>query len=534
MSKKTPQPSQASNNVAKHSHKNIVTDEFTALREIMDLLPGHIYWYDLNGIYHGCNKQQAKSFGFSSADELIGKSFHDLQPKAEIEAIKKTNELVCKTGQTLSVEEPGTYEGKPKIFLSKKLPWRDQNGEIIGVIGVSFDVTIEKKQTLSLLHSKKNTETTLRQIIDNLTGHIYVKDVDGTYLYCNKLQAESLGFPIENIIGKTDYDLSSKKQADQYRTIELDIIKQQKTVVAEESATYNGKERLFLSKKSPLRDEGSNIIGIVGISVDITAEKEAEKLKQAKRVAEKQSEVMKLISSAIAHELRTPQASIDMLCEQLKDALPILLARYKASLDTPCDLPTLPDTLYESINEENMGERLLRINNNSRTIVNMMNKNMLQGELNGKSIQFSPKHIIENAINDYPYRNRIERKTIKGICGEDFTVAGDPDLFELVILNLLKNSIYHVLHCGKGHIEITLASGENNNTVYFNDTGPGIPPAYIDKIFDNFFTINTDNGTGVGLSLCKSVIENNMRGKIWCESELGEYTRFCIQLPKVN
>ena len=90
------------------------------------------------------------------------------------------------------------------------------------------------------------------------------------------------------------------------------------------------------------------------------------------------------------------------------------------------------------------------------------------------------------------------------------------------------------MKCGKGHIEIRLAEKPDYNCIYFEDTGPGIDKDTIGKIFDNFFTQNTDNGTGVGLALCKNVIERNLKGKIWCESEVGKYTRFCLQLPKVN
>ncbi len=164
----------------------------------------------------------------------------------------------------------------------------------------------------------------------------------------------------------------------------------------------------------------------------------------------------------------------------------------------------------------------------------MMNKNVLQGHINGQSIAFSPKQVIETAIQDYPYRSTGEQRIVRGVSGTDFTLTGDTELFTHVMLNLLKNAIHHVMNWGKGHIEIQLRQDKTHNYIIVEDTGPGIEPEHLEKIFDSFFTKNTANGTGVGLSLCKNVVENNLHGKIWCESEVGKFTRFCLQLPPCN
>ncbi len=509
-------------------------DQIITLSDIIDILPGHVYWYDFNGIFHGCNAQQAKALGLSNSAEIRGKNLYQMQPSNDIESVKRVNDLVYQTGETQTAEETGFYNGQKLVFLSKKVPWRNRDGEIVGVIGVSFDITEEKRLKNELLFAKAHAESTLSNLLDNVSGHIYVKDPDGVYLYCNQSQAKSLKLKVENIIGKTDYDLSEKSKADQYRAIEYKVMQLRKTIIIEETATYNGNERIFLSKKAPLVDERQNIIGVVGVSIDITAEKEAEKLKREKLVAEKQAEVMKLMSAAIAHELHTPQASMDVYCTQLSKVWPIVLDRYQASLAIDCDLPKLPDALYQILKQDNMGDNLMRINNNCRTIVNMMGRNVLQGELGGQSMLFSAKRIINDAIKDFPYKSSLESRLFRGISGDNFMIIGDPDLFMHVILNLLKNAIYHVAKCGKGDIHVKLAPKSDCNMLYFEDTGPGIDPAHLDNIFDHFFTRGTDNGTGVGLALCKNVVEQNIKGKIWCESTVGEFTRFCLQLPKTD
>jgi len=503
------------------------------LADIIAQLPGHIYWKDLDFRLVGCNTRNWQDIGYSSLGGALGKCDDELFPKMQAERINRVDQKVIEKGETIITEEESlTSKGIDALYLSHKSPLKDRSGKIIGLAGVSLDVTDEKRDVTTQLKMLEN-------IIALMPGHVYWVDRDNRYLGCNNRQAKASGLSSRTeIVGLRNSDLPWNKGKSELCK-QLDKANEQvmstgKSITVEEPGILNNKEVIFLSNKVPLYDSKTNIIGMVGISVDITAEIQAEQLEREKLIAEKQSEVMKLMSSAIAHELRTPQASIDMTCEQLKDVWPILLAGYKAALDMGCDIPTLPDDVFEDLSEENIGEHLMRINNNCRTIVNMMNKNVLHGKLNGKLVRFSPKQVIENTIKDYPYRSSLEERAVKGVSGADFSAKGDPDLFEHVILNLLKNAIYHVLLNREGHIEVRLVEDDSCNTIYFEDTGPGISQEDIDKIFESFFTKNTDNGTGVGLSLCKNVIENNMRGKIWCESELGKYTRFCLQLPKVN
>jgi Signal transduction histidine kinase len=98
-----------------------------------------------------------------------------------------------------------------------------------------------------------------------------------------------------------------------------------------------------------------------------------------------------------------------------------------------------------------------------------------------------------------------------------------------VLFNLLKNAFYSLQSAQKGSISIRLERGGSYNTLYFRDTGTGVDPAIIGKIFDGFFTTKRD-GTGAGLAFCKRTIES-FGGEIGCESVLGEYAEFIIRLP---
>ncbi|HLX54223.1 MAG TPA: PAS domain-containing protein [Aquella sp.] len=121
----------------------------------------------------------------------------------------------------------------------------------------------------------------LEQILAVVPGHVYWKNLNSEFLGCNDLQAIDAGFKSrKEIVGLTDFDMPWRENADLLRKIDTEVIKTGKEIVTEESSkTYSGKDAIWLSTKKPLRNEKGKIIGIIGISLDITAQKEAEELR---------------------------------------------------------------------------------------------------------------------------------------------------------------------------------------------------------------------------------------------------------------
>ncbi len=118
-------------------------------------------------------------------------------------------------------------------------------------------------------------------IIDFVSGSIYWKDKNGIYLGCNQHALKEIRASCKNdLIGKTDYDLFDKTLADQFRANDLKIINENIELSFEEIEVLpDGKKITRLSSKKPLYDNNKQIIGIVGNTIDITAQKELEKLK---------------------------------------------------------------------------------------------------------------------------------------------------------------------------------------------------------------------------------------------------------------
>ena len=125
------------------------------------------------------------------------------------------------------------------------------------------------------------TKDFLENIIALMPGHVYWKDKNGVLLGCNDLQAIDAGLLSRHeIIGKTDYDMPWKEQADILRKIDREVINTGVPKIIEEPSTLaDGSETIFLSHKVPLYYKGQ-IIGILGISFDITMRHEAEEARE--------------------------------------------------------------------------------------------------------------------------------------------------------------------------------------------------------------------------------------------------------------
>ena len=139
--------------------KQEVIEKLDMLENIISVMPGTVYWMDKEGIYLGCNDNEAKVIGLSSRKDIVGKRNIDLPGFLISEALDPVNQKVITTGESIILEEPATLQdGTKAIFLSNKAPLHNSEGDIIGIVGISFDITDRKKAEHSLIESKKRIE----------------------------------------------------------------------------------------------------------------------------------------------------------------------------------------------------------------------------------------------------------------------------------------------------------------------------------------------------------------------------------------
>ena len=151
----------------KNSNQKLVTSKANSnknqmsivLENIIANMPGHVYWKNKNGVYQGCNDSQANSLGLKYGNEIIGKTDFELPWGENIaHKFRENDKLIMQTGKTLIIEEQSIVDGKNSTVLSHKSPMKDENGEITGVLGISIDISEQKKIERDLKIAKEATE----------------------------------------------------------------------------------------------------------------------------------------------------------------------------------------------------------------------------------------------------------------------------------------------------------------------------------------------------------------------------------------
>ncbi len=211
------------------------------LEEILDLLPAHVYWKDARSVYHGCNQSQATDIGLSSKEQIIGKTDYDFSEKDVAAEIIKIDKRVIKEKKAVTIEESSDVSSGAETFLSNKIPLFDESGEVVGVFGISFNISQLKTKERTLSKEKETLELTLESIMSNMPGHVYWKNLKGEILGCNEAQAKSLKMTRERVIGKTAFDTLPAEEAEKINKIDQQVISTGQACTADEHAVDSDK-----------------------------------------------------------------------------------------------------------------------------------------------------------------------------------------------------------------------------------------------------------------------------------------------------
>ncbi|MBM3420777.1 MAG: PAS domain S-box protein [Bacteroidetes bacterium] len=168
---------------------------------VLNTVPVRVFWKDLNLIYLGCNKPFAEDAGFSDPADVVGKSDFDMGWLKHAELYRSDDRHVIETGQPkLGYEEPQTTpDGRSILLRTSKVPLRDKEGKIIGVLGTYEDITHQRitEDTLSV------TRESYSDIFNTVSDAIYIQDEDGRFLDINRGAEIMYGYERHEVLGKT-------------------------------------------------------------------------------------------------------------------------------------------------------------------------------------------------------------------------------------------------------------------------------------------------------------------------------------------
>ncbi len=373
----------------------------------------------------------------------------------------------------------------------------------------------------------------LKNIIRNMPGSIYWKDKEGLFLGCNDFVVKMAGLNSQDdIIGKSDYELVWKDVADQIRKNDLEIMQSKESRELEEIVTlFNGEKVVMLTNKTPLFDDDHTVIGIIGISVDITAKKEAERLKQEKEAAEQKALYLRAAAGSIAHELRTPLASIKMATEFISKFWHTLLSTYKLARLKQLDVEEISNRPLMQL--EGRIDSVLQQTRYANAFIDLVLGNLKEEqEINTDKYHICDMvDVVNQCLLRYPFQEG-EEPLLHWDPENEFEFLGDEFFMMNVLNNLIKNSLYFIKEARKGEMFIWLEKGASYNTLYFKDTAKGAAEEVIARLFESFYS-KRKGGTGLGLAFCKKIMKS-FGGDIASCSVENEYIQFALSFPAVE
>ncbi len=230
------------------------------LRMLMDNIPDTIYFKDTQSRFIRINRAQATVLGLPSPDQAIGKSDADFFTAEHAQAALADERRILESGQGLisKTERIRHADGQSRWVTATKVPVRDAHDTVVGLVGISRDVT-----------ERMMADHLLPILVDSLPDLVYVIDTQGHYVVDNAAHRNFLGVrTVEQIAGKTAFDFYPRELAERIRADDQAVLEARIPVLnrEEQFTNHRGEKTPVSTSKVPYRDEQGKIAGLVCIS----------------------------------------------------------------------------------------------------------------------------------------------------------------------------------------------------------------------------------------------------------------------------
>lgn len=254
------------------------------LQTLINTLPDLVWLKDINGVYLNCNQRFERFFGAKTAD-ILGKTDYDFVEQDLADSFKANDEAVIRQGCALVNEERITFaeDGHSELLETTIAPVFDQQGKMVGVLGVGHDIT-KLRQDAELL---KQREQQLRAIIDHAPIGIWMTNDEGRYCFVNKTFCDAVGITESQFLAAEQLnDLLGEEVARNCIQSDIECMAQDTPHISHETLSFaNGEPHILEITKVNLCAATGKTRGIIGIASDITERlKNQENLKLAGKV----------------------------------------------------------------------------------------------------------------------------------------------------------------------------------------------------------------------------------------------------------
>lgn len=441
--------------------------------------------------------------------ELVGRNFLEFLHEDVRDWIASTH------WRRLAGEDvPRVYRVPLAVTLGER--WLEVHSSLISyegrpaALGIILDIT---ERVLAERRSRLFTAT-----IEQASEGIIIADADGVIQYFNPAFRQMTGFDASDLEGRSLAVLRSDAHDAAFYKAMWDAVKAGRIWTGDViTRTRNGRSRQFKVTLTPVRDEAGRVLSIVSINRDVTQERALEaQLRQSQKM-----EALGKLAGGIAHDFNNILGAIVGYTELARMALP------------------------KDSEAHRQLERVLASSRRARDLVQQILTFSRQKEMEKKPVQV--RYVLKEALKMLRASIPSTIEIREYVPADVPPVMGDPTQLHQVVMNLCTNA-YHAMRDQGGELELRLErrrlAGEDllgfaelkegdYVVLSVRDTGHGIPPEILDRIFEPYFTTKeVGEGTGLGLSVVHGIVRQ-MGGAIHVESRVAQGTTFRIYLPAV-
>jgi len=507
-----------------HVHKCTqiaLEQERTNLRNLLQTVPALIWLKNAEGKYLSCNSRFERFVGQKEGN-IIGQDDYQLFSQEVALAFHTFDQQAVENNAPSINEEWVTYadDGHQELLETIKTPVRDDSGNLIGVLGIAWDITEKKRTEKELLKER----TRFINLVDSIDGIVWETDADSLrFTYVSREAQRLLGYPMH------------QWSADDFWRHHLHPEDREWAYEATRKATAHGEDHeltyrfqaadgrtVWIQDRITVAMENGNPRWRRGIMVDTTQEKESEQqrlalenqLRQAQKI-----EAIGRLAGGVAHDFNN-QLSVILGYADLMNQSHVAEEKRHAYVN-----------------------QIIRAANHSRDITRQL-------------LAFSRQEEISPQVLDLNLLVKGIKKGLGRLIREDISVEvrTSPDLWPVYmdstqVDQILMNLIVNARDAIEGHGQITvttenvtLEASYTSRYPDFNpgdyvqisirDSGMGMQPDTLLHIFEPFYTTKeSGKGTGLGLATVYGIVNQN-RGQVVVESEIGVGTTFQVFLPR--
>jgi PAS domain S-box-containing protein len=482
------------------------------LQGIMESTTDAVFVKDLQGRYVMVNPTAARIVG-RSIDEVLGKSDQDIFDPDTARIVMGWDHLVIETGAPVTYEQARIAADLHRTFLSTKGPYRDVEGKIVGVLGISRDITDRKRADEEI----RNSQRKLRIHFDHTPLAVVEWDLDFRVTDWNPSAERIFGYTREEAIGQHANFIIPPEFREQVKQVGQALLRKQGGERStNDNLTKDGRTISCEWYNTPLIDDSGKVLGVASLVQDVTERVALEdRLRQSQKM-----EAVGRLAGGVAHDFNNLLTVILGYSQILADGVPA-------------------GTLAESTAQiKSAAERAAAI---TRQLLAFSRKQVLSPRvINLNEVVLSLDSLLRRLIGE-----DIEVLTVPA--ADLGMVKADPNQLEQVVMNLALNARDAMPHGGKltlevGNTYLDEAYALQHQPVVpgryvmlaVSDTGEGMSAETQARIFEPFYTTKeVGKGTGLGLSMVYGIVKQS-GGYIWVYSEPNRGTTFKIYLPRVD